>query len=102
MSPGNNRQEVRQRFAERYRRLEESRRVRPITALVARFNEIDGGTQGTLVSTQLFTTVIPLIIIGFSYFHGFAESASPGTVFIRQLALEHPLSDRVREAFGHA
>jgi hypothetical protein len=102
MSPSMNRDEVRRRLEERYRRLEQSRKVRPAAALVARFNEIDGGTQGTLVSTQLFTTVIPLIIIGFSYFHGFAEGASPGTVFIRQLALEHPLSDRVREAFGHA
>jgi uncharacterized BrkB/YihY/UPF0761 family membrane protein len=95
-------QEVRQRLAERYRRLEESRRLRPITALVGRFNEIDGGTQGALVSTQLFTTVIPLTIIGFSYLSGFADNASPGTIFIRQFALEHPLSDRVREAFGHS
>jgi hypothetical protein len=102
MSSSNNRQEVRQRLAERYRRLEESRRVRPIAALVARFNDIDGGTQGALVSTQLFTTVIPLTIIGFSYLSGFADNASPGTIFIRQFALEHPLSDRVREAFGHS
>ncbi len=93
---------VRRLLEDRYRRLEESRRVAPVTALVARFNEIDGGTQGALVSTQLFTTVIPLIIIGFSYFSGFADNASPGTIFIRQFALEHPLKERMREAFGHS
>ena len=46
--------------------------------------------------------MIPLTIIGFSYLSGFADNASPGTIFIRQFALEHPLSDRVREAFGHS
>jgi len=33
--------------------------------------------QGSLVSLELFTTVIPLIIIGFGYFSGFAENVSP-------------------------
>ncbi|HKP43981.1 hypothetical protein [Mycobacterium sp.] len=102
MSVSSNREEIRRRLEERYRRLEESRKVRPLAALVARFNEIDGGTKGAVVSTQLFTTIIPLTIIGFSYFTGFADNASPGTIFIRQFALGHPLNDRVREAFGHS
>lgn len=102
MSASTNAQAVRRRIEERYRRLEESRKVRPAAAVVARFKEIDGGTQGALVSTQLFTTVIPLTIIGFSYLSGFADNASPGTIFIRQFALGHPLNDRVREAFGHS
>ncbi|WP_233211134.1 hypothetical protein [Mycobacterium sp. shizuoka-1] len=93
---------MRRRIEERYHRLEESRRLAPFASLVARFTEIDGGTQGAVVSTQLFTTVIPLIIIGFSYISGFADNASPGTIFIRQFALEHPLNDRVREAFGNS
>ena len=37
-----------------------------------------------------FTTVIPLIIIGFDYLSGFAENASPGTLFIRELGLVSP------------
>jgi hypothetical protein len=96
------REDIRRRLEERYRRLQESRRLKPLTALVARYNEIDGGTQSAVVSTQLFTTVIPLMIIGFSYMHGFADNASPGTIFTRQFALEHPLTDRVREAFGNS
>ncbi|MGY4711050.1 hypothetical protein ACXDF8_16055 [Mycolicibacterium sp. CBM1] len=102
MSESRGRDDVRRRFEERYRRLEESRRLAPVAALVARFTEIDGGTQGAVVSTQLFTTVIPLIIIGFSYISGFADNASPGTIFVRQFALQHPLNDRVREAFGNS
>ncbi len=102
MTSSGDRRDVRGLLGQRYRALEESRRVRPIAALVARYREIEGGTQGALVSTQLFTTVIPLTIIGFSYLSGFADNASPGTIFIRQFGLAHPLSDRVREAFGHS
>jgi hypothetical protein len=48
----------------------------------------------------LFTTVIPLMLLGFSYFDGFAENVSPGTIWIRELGLVYPTSDRVRGAFG--
>lgn len=78
------------------------RRDGPLAAVVARFKEIDGATQGGLISIQLFTTVIPLVILGFSYFSGFAENASPGVLIIRELGLLHPLSDRVRDAFGNS
>lgn len=92
---------VRRRLEERYRRLAEDRRLQPVAAVVARFNEIDGGTLGAVVSVQLFTTVIPLVIIGFGYLTGFADSASPGVVLSRQLGLAHPLTEHVRAAFGH-
>ena len=71
-------------------------------AVSARFSEIDGGTQAALVSVQLFTTVIPLIIIGFDYFSGFVENASPGILFIREAGLVSPLTERVRDAFGES
>ena len=92
--------EVRARLEERYRRLAASRKLRLATATMARFREIDGSTQGILVSVQLFTTVIPLMILGFSYVENFATSASAGTIWIRELGLVHPTSDRVRGAFG--
>jgi hypothetical protein len=100
MSAGRNPEDVRRRLKERYRRLADSRKKRPAAAIVARFNEIDGGTQAVLVSIELFTTVLPLIIIGFSYLSGFAENVSPGTLLIRELGLGYPLNDRVRAAFG--
>lgn len=80
MSASNNPLAVRRRLEERYRRLLEARQVRPVAAIIARFKEIDGFTLGVLVSVELFTTVLPLIIMGFSYLTGFADSASPGTV----------------------
>ena len=88
------------RLKERHRRLEEARKKRPGAAILSRFNEIDGSTQSALISIQLFTTVIPLIIIGFGYFSSFAAGESPGALIIKELGLHHPLSDRVREAFG--
>lgn len=92
--------DVSQRLSERYRALAESRKERPATAVMVRFKEIDGSNQGALVSLQLFTTVIPLIILGFGFFSGFAGNVSPGALIIDELGLQHPLSDRVRETFG--
>ncbi len=75
------------RLAARYRRLAAARKKSLTAGVVARFTEIDGGTQAVVVSVQLFTTVIPLIIIGFDFLSGFAESASPGALIIRELGL---------------
>lgn len=92
--------EVLQHLAERRERLLASRKLSPVAAVVARFKEIDGANQGVLVSVQLFTVVIPLMILGFAYFEGFAENASPGTIWIRELGLSGATSDTVRDAFG--
>ena len=92
--------EARHHLAERRKRLTESRRLTPIRAVLDRFKEIDGANQGVLVSVQLFTVIIPLMILGFSYFKGFAETASPGTMWIRELGLSGSTSDTVRGAFG--
>ena len=102
VSADENPRDVRYRLAQSYRRLAETRKLRPAVAIVKRFNEIDGGTLGVLVSVLLFTTVIPLMLLGFSYFHGFADNISPGTIWIRELGLGHPTSDRVRIAFGES
>jgi hypothetical protein len=67
MSARGNQEDVRRRLEERYRRLADARKKRPAAAVAARFTEIDGGTLGGIVSVELFTTVIPLIIIGFDY-----------------------------------
>lgn len=92
--------QVQRRLEQRREQLLASRRLSPIAAIAKRFNEIDGGNQAVLISVQLFTVVIPLIIIGFSYFVGFAADASPGTVWIRELGLVEPASGHVRDAFG--
>ena len=91
---------AREDVAQHDERLKQSRRLAPLIAVAERFVEIDGPTQAGLLSIQLFTTVIPMMIIGFAYFSGFAEKASLGDLFIHNLGLHHPLDDRVREAFG--
>lgn len=93
---------VRRRIAAQYERLEHARRTAPLIAIGARFVEIDGFTQGGLLAIELFTTVIPLMILGFGYFTGFAKNASVGNVFIRQLGLDDSLAETVRATFGSA
>ncbi len=95
-------QRLRDRLAHRYARLEQSRRTAPLIAIANRFVEIDGLTQGGLLAIELFTTIIPLIILGFGYFTGFNNTANVGDLFVRQLGLGHPLDDRFRSAFGTA
>lgn len=68
-------------------RLEQGRRTGLFVAVTRRFFEIDGLTWGGLMSIELFTTVLPLTILGFSYFSGFADHASLGDVIVRQLEL---------------
>ena len=92
--------EARTRLEQYYDNLKRSRKTALLVAVIKRFVEIDGFTLSGLVSIQLFTSVIPLIIIGFAYFSGFASNASVGDLFIRDLGLHHPLDDRVREAFA--
>src|SRR5215469_11235858 len=91
---------ARTRLAQYYDNLKRSPKTAPLVAVIDRFVDIDGFTLSGLVSIQLFTSVIPLIIIGFAYFSGFASNASVGDLFIRDLGLHPRFEGRVREAFG--
>jgi hypothetical protein len=84
----------------RYTRLEQGRRTGLFVAVGKRFVTIDGGVFGALMAIELFTTVLPLIILGFGYFSGFAKNASVGNMFIDQLGLTGTTADTVRAAFG--
>jgi hypothetical protein len=91
---------MRAQWARRYARLERSRSGGPVIATVKRFFDIDGLTHGGLLAIELFTTVIPLMILGFSYLSGFAENESVGNVFTNTLGLGGSSADTVRSAFG--
>ncbi len=88
------------KMAGRYERLEQSRRVGPFVSVGKRFVEIDGDTYAGLLAIELFTTVLPLVIIGYSYLSGFSDNASVGTIFSRQMGLDSGQSEVVRSAFG--
>lgn len=92
----------RDRLAQRYARLQQRRSMGFLSAVLGRFNQIEGGNQATILSVTLFTTILPLIIIGFAYLHGFAGDASVGSLFDREVGLSGSLSQSVREAFGAA
>lgn len=85
---------------DRVSRLEEGRRTGLFFAVGRRFAEIEGATFGGLIAIELFTTVLPLIILGFGYFSGFAGDASIGTMFVRQLGVSGATEHTVRAAFG--
>src|SRR4051794_29840883 len=86
----------------RYARLAQSRSGGLLVSTVKRFFDIDGLTQGGLLAVELFTTVIPLMILGFSYLSGFAANESVGNLFISTLGLGDSSAATVRSAFGSA
>ena len=93
-------EKTRAQWKRRYERLERSRSGGLLVGTGKRFFDIDGLTQGGLLAIELFTTVIPLMIIGFSYLSGFAENESVGNVFINTLGLGDSSAATVRAAFG--
>ena len=80
--------------------LEASRRLGVPVATTRRFFEIEGLDLGGLLALELFTTVIPLILIGFGWFSGFSNSLSFGDLLIRQLELQGDGASQVRGLFG--
>ena len=80
--------------------LEASRRLGLPVATTRRFFEIEGLDLGGLLALELFTTVIPLILIGFGWFSGFSNSLSFGDLLIRQLELRGGGAEQVRGLFG--
>ena len=84
----------------RVEQLEASRRLGLPVAATRRFFEIEGLDLGGLLALELFTTVIPLILIGFGWFSGFSNSLSFGDLLIRQLELEGDGASQVRGLFG--
>ena len=59
--------------------LEQGRRTGLVVAVTRRCVEIDGLTYGGLMSIELFTTVLPLVLLGFSYVSDFAGHAAWAT-----------------------
>lgn len=86
--------------AHRLEQLEASRRLGWPVATTRRFFEIEGLDLGGLLALELFTTVIPIILLGFGWFSGFSNSLSFGDLLIRQLELTGVGASQVRGLFG--
>src|SRR4051794_29664928 len=91
---------LRQVAEARATRLEQGRRTGLFVAVGKRYAEVDGTVYGGLLAIELFTTLLPPMIISFAYFNGFAADASIGNMFNRQLGLTGSTEHAVRAAFG--
>jgi uncharacterized BrkB/YihY/UPF0761 family membrane protein len=83
-----------------YEQLEARRKLGVPLAATRRFFEIEGLDLGGLLALELFTTVIPLILIGFGWASDFSSRLSFGDLLIRQLQLTGSAAKQVRDAFG--
>jgi len=91
---------IKESLAHRYQQLEETRRLGLPLAATRRFFEIEGLDLAALLALELFTTVIPIILLGFGWASGFSTRLSFGDVLIHSLGLEGAKAEQVRSAFG--
>lgn len=87
-------------FAHRLEQLEDSRRLGVPVASTKRFFEIEGLDLSGLLALELFTTVIPLILIGFGWASDFSDQLSFGDMLIRLLDLEGAAAQQMHDLFG--
>ena len=87
-------------FAHRLEQLEDSRSLGVPVATTRRFFEIEGLDLGGLLALELFTTVIPLILIGFGWANNFSAQLSFGDLLIKQLELKGAAAEQMHDLFG--
>lgn len=92
--------DVKHQLTDRYERLAESRKLGLPIAVSRRFFEIGGLDMGGLLALELFTTIIPLILIGWSYASKFSSTATFGDQLIEQWGLSGKSAEVMRVAFG--
>jgi uncharacterized BrkB/YihY/UPF0761 family membrane protein len=93
-------QDLTKSFAHRLEQLEDSRSLGVPVATTRRFFEIEGLDLGGLLALELFTTVIPLILIGFGWASDFSDQLSFGDLLIKQLELKGPAAEQMHDLFG--
>lgn len=86
-------------LTDRYDRLAANRRLGLVTASWRRFFEIDGLNLSGLLAIEFFTTVIPILVLGFAYASGFSRHLNLGDSLIDQLGLKGSSADLMRKTF---
>ncbi len=84
----------------RYERLEESKKLRFIVVGTKRFFEIEGLDLAGLLALELFTTIIPLVLLGYSYASDFNANLSFGDFLIKWMGLSGASAADVQNLFG--
>lgn len=86
--------------AHRYERLEESKNLRFLVVGTKRFFEIEGLDLAGLLALELFTTIIPLVLLGYSYASDFNANLSFGDFLTKWMDLSGPGAQEVQDLFG--
>jgi len=89
-------------LATRLATLEQRRWGAPLFATGRRFFGIEGLDLGGLIALELFTTVMPLLLIGYAWLKDFDSSASVGDLFAAQLGATGDTVTAIRREFGTA
>lgn len=85
--------------AARTEQLAASKRLGPFVAATRRFFEVEGLDLAGLLAIELFTTVIPLILLGFSWANGFSSTSSFGDFLVHRMNLTGYAAEQVLALF---
>lgn len=91
---------IKEHLAARYEHLEESKRLGFTVGTTKRFFEIEGLDLGGLLALELFTTIIPLILLGYSWASDFNANLSFADFMIKWMDLRGESAEQVQGLFG--
>lgn len=90
----------RDHLADTYDRLEETRRLGVMVAATRRFFAVEGLDLAGLLALELFTTIIPLVLLGYGWAVKFSPRLSMGDFLIDWMHLNGQSATIVNDLFG--
>lgn len=91
---------LKEHVAARYEHLEESKKLGPLVVTGKRFFAIEGLDLAGLLALELFTTIIPLVLLGYSWASDFNENLSFADFMIKWMDLRGDSAAAVQGLFG--
>lgn len=91
---------LRDHLTEAYERLEETKRLGVVVAATKRFFAVEGLDLAGLLALELFTTIIPLVLIGYGWVVKFSPRLSMGDFLINWMNLDGQSAAIVNDLFG--
>jgi hypothetical protein len=82
--------------------LQQRRWARPTVAIARRFFEISGLDLGCFIAVELFTTILPILLIGYGRLNNFSHDVSIGQLFVDMVGANGRDAARILREFGKA
>ena len=82
--------------------LQQRRWARPTVAIARRFVEISGLDLGCFIAVELFTTILPILLIGYGRLNNFSHDVSIGQLFVDMVGANGRDAARILREFGKA